>query len=275
MRSELLLHMEDVKAQRLERETWVIWTQRWDILDTVGKELLDRYYAKHPETMLYRLRIADLALEKEVRNIMCKPRDVDVGKEQFLALEGAIEAIVDRWQTRVCKQFRGLLTGGKIKASKDIDVLILATTMFSGCDWPRTHQEFPEVVGNFGVRPYNQAYAGQDAYRHFIGEQHAHCYAGCTGTSIRPVRPNSLMRMIVEICGKDPDTATAAEMDALDVWLIAGQDSHARNWRNAVSSFSLLDLPLCRIHDPRNRCAMLHVETQRSGVLRLLKSERL
>lgn len=263
--------MKDVKAQRLERGTWVIWTQRWAVLDTVGKDLLDRYHAKHPEMTLYGLHIADLALEEEVRNIMCKPPDVVVAKEQFLALEGAVKVIADRWQTRVSMQFGSLLAKGKIAAPKNIDVLTLATTIFSVCDWPRTHKEFPEVVGNHAVR-HDQGCVGEDAYKKFVCARYGSHYAGCTGTDIRPVKHKNIMRTIVEICGKDPDKATAAEMDALDVRLISVAPTIARNWRSAVSSFYPSGLLMRRIHGPLNRCAALHGPKNRSGALRLLKS---
>lgn len=88
--------MKDIKAQRLTHEARASWKQRCAFLETVGEELLDCYYAKHPEMMLYDICVADLVFKKEVRKIMCEPPDVIVGKERFLALEGEMEAILDR-----------------------------------------------------------------------------------------------------------------------------------------------------------------------------------
>ena len=238
MRSELLSRMKDVKAQRLAHEVWESWTQRWPILQEATNELLDRYFARYPEKILYGLCVADLATQKEFRRIMCEPPSAVVDKARFLALEDAMEAIIERWRARVDSQFRGLFVKAKIATPKNVDVLTLATTVFSGCDWPRAFKWFPQVVSDYEVRPYTPDYAGKDAYLKFVHKQDCDGsrYMGCSRASIRPVKPNKSVRMIIEMCGKDPDTATAAEMDVLDVRVVS-KESVIMDWRTAVSPF--------------------------------------
>lgn len=153
------------------------------------------------------------------------------------------------------KQFRSVCAK-KIAIPKNTNVLTLAVTMFSGLDWPRLYIGFPEVVGDNAVRPYDPKCVGKDEYRKFVCEKYQYRYVGCTGTSIRFAKPDSMMRTVVEMCGKDPDTATAAEMDALDVRLITR--SEIKNWRSAVSSLRLQCSLLRRIYVYclRNRCTM-------------------
>ncbi|KAI0733735.1 hypothetical protein C8Q72DRAFT_552355 [Fomitopsis betulina] len=112
--------------------------------------------------------------------------------------------------------------------------------MFSGLDWPRLYIGFPEVVGDNAVRPYDPKCVGKDEYRKFVCEKYQYRYVGCTGTSIRFAKPDSMMRTVVEMCGKDPDTATAAEMDALDVRLITR--SEIKNWRSAMHYATIVNV---------------------------------
>ena len=260
--------MKDVKTQRLAHEVWVSWEKRWTILREAGKELLDRYFARHPEVTLYGLDIVELSLQKEFRRIMCEPPDVTVDKARFLALEGQMEAIVERWRARIDGQFRGLFTKAKITSAKNVDVLALATTVFSGCDWPYIRKGFPEVVDDVAVRAVDPEYQGKESYIKFVqGQYHdGSRYTGCAKSSLRAVKPNAAMQKIVKMCGKNPSTATAADMDALDVRFVS-KGSSIQDWRAVVSLFPPLE---DHIHRIRDRCAMLQLTSaaSRSAVSR-------
>ena len=80
---------------------------------------------------------------------------------------------------------------------KNVEVRALAMTVFCGCTW--SFKEFPEVIGDFGVRPNKSGVAvnESDAYMTYEGEQGDHSYGGCTGTAIRPFEPHSRMRMVI------------------------------------------------------------------------------
>ncbi|KZT72450.1 hypothetical protein DAEQUDRAFT_723167 [Daedalea quercina L-15889] len=239
MQDELVKRMNDVQAQRLEHELQVRLIQRWPVFESAGKELLDRYFGKHPEMLAYGLNIGDLALQKEFCEIMCAPADVVVDKFRFLALEGQLIEILERWQERMCKQLRGLIVEAEVVSPKGINSLDLATTLFSDCNRPHEPRFFPDVVAS-GVARQMDDHPGNDTYTKFVSRQRhaACCYVD--DAQLRFVQPTDLMREMIQMCGKDPDTVTAAEMDALDVRFV-WRECAFMTWRRALEDASCED----------------------------------
>ena len=62
MSVEMVARMEDVRAQRLERGVMATMPQRWDALNSVGDQLLERQFSRRPELLAYGINLADLAL---------------------------------------------------------------------------------------------------------------------------------------------------------------------------------------------------------------------
>ncbi|KAH9927807.1 uncharacterized protein B0H18DRAFT_1210527 [Fomitopsis serialis] len=235
IQSELIHCMEGIREERLEHENTPMLTERWSILESAGKEILDRHLAKHPEMLDYGLNIADLALTTEFREIMCAPADQVVDRTSFLALEEQIDVIIEDWRTRVCEEFRKPFVEGKIKvkAPRGVDPLDLATTAFAIYKPHKSPSAFfPNIVASSGVRSATRE-EGRNMYERFIyGRKDIHCY-------VPPTPDLCLMRdcnapEIIRSCGLDPDTATAKDMDALDARWVRNVTRTIVTWRTAV-----------------------------------------
>lgn len=238
MRCELLLRMEEGKKQRLAHESW-------GQLDA-ALGCLDHRWGGALGPLLRETSRDDVVLP--VRRGHC-PREGytqdNVRADRHHCWQGAFPRARGRngdnnqpLADTHMEVFRSLFIKEEPATPNNIDVLALAMTIFGGCGERQPIKGFPEVVGERVVCPYEQDYAGEDEYTKFVGKHRAYRYVGCADTSICPLEPRDCMRKIVQICGKDPDTATAVEMDSLDVRLAAG-DSLARDWRCAVILFSL------------------------------------
>ncbi|KAH9927822.1 uncharacterized protein B0H18DRAFT_1002391 [Fomitopsis serialis] len=233
MKDELAECMEDIREERLEHEYMVLLAKRWPFLKSVATGFLDRYLGEHPEMLDYGLNIADLALSKEFRDIMCAPADEVVDRSRFLALEGQVDAIVERWRTRVCEELRTACTKHKLKVLLGVDPLDLATTLFAVNDNPRFSKSrfFPHIVAHSDLRSALPK-SGKDTYEKFVyGLRDVHCYVAPDG--LRPLTLPDRIRDIIRVCGKDPDVALAADMDALDLRLVNRYEA-IKTWRRAM-----------------------------------------
>ncbi|KAH9927815.1 uncharacterized protein B0H18DRAFT_1002352 [Fomitopsis serialis] len=227
---ELVQCMKHIRKERLEHEYEAMLTARWSVLKSAGDEMLDRSFGRRPELMDYGIGFEDLALFKEFRDIMCAPADEVVDRARFLALEGQLDTLVEKWRTRICKHLRGLLSKYKIKSPRGVDPLDLATTLFEFTEssFPRI-EPFPNVIAPNALR-FPTPRTRRDAYEKFVYWQ-ARADLSFIGTALKPLKPNAFVRRVIQLCGKDPDTATAREMDALDVRLVSDE---IVTWRGAV-----------------------------------------
>ncbi|TFY61351.1 hypothetical protein EVJ58_g4569 [Rhodofomes roseus] len=234
IQSEVIQLMEDIRAERLEHEYTVMLTERWSVMKSVAKGLLDRYLSEHPEMLEYGLNIADLALTKEFREVMCAPEDEVVGSARFLALEGQMNTIVESWRSRIRKEVQELFVKHGIPTPRYGDPLDLVTTVFEDV---RSSERsfFPRIVSHKALRSAKPE-AGGDAYEEFVyGLDDVHCYETCS--MLRPLPTNDAMREVIKLCGKDPDVASVQEMDALDLRLL-DKYGRIRTWRGAVMASS-------------------------------------
>ncbi|KAH9915421.1 uncharacterized protein B0H18DRAFT_959338 [Fomitopsis serialis] len=170
IQSEFIHCMEGIREERLEHEFKPVLAKRWPILVSAGNELLDRYLGEHPDLLAYGFNVGDLAISQEFRNIMNEPADEDVDITSFLALEGHVGTIVERWRTRVCEELRGLFVKHEIKLPEGRDPLELATTLFSGTSTPFwQHAFFPDVVADQRPR-FSVDFEAKDGYERLVDE---------------------------------------------------------------------------------------------------------
>ncbi|EPS96594.1 hypothetical protein FOMPIDRAFT_1053092 [Fomitopsis schrenkii] len=242
MSIEVVARMEDVRAQRLEHEAMALMPQRWAALEDAGHELLERQFAKQPELLAYGLNIADLALQDEFRALLCSPPDVPVDGAAFLALDGQMDVIVERWTGHVREALRELVVQAKAvtKRSKGIDPLDLAMMVFGpkdnavAGDWCRF---FPSVANERVLRTAG-AELGRavSPYEEFIYAKSPGPFCDTAGTRLCGPQPTSFVRRVIRMAGLRGDTATAAEMDALDLrWL--DHDGFVYTWRELISYY--------------------------------------
>ncbi|KAH9833536.1 uncharacterized protein C8Q71DRAFT_188731 [Rhodofomes roseus] len=253
MQDEIVRSMDSIRQERLEHEHRSLLTARWPILESAGGELLHRYIGDHPELSAYGLYIADFALLKEVREVMCTPANEIVDEASFLALEGQMDTMVERWRARICKQLRGLFIKHKVKTPRGMNPLDLATTVFDLNPYGYTTvATFPSVLTySDTVRYPCTPKSRRSTYEQFVYEQEG-VDSEFTSDKIKPKEPNDHMRRVIQLCGKNPETATAKEMDALDIRLVsepsdvvvtwlgamlkaAAPGAHAHNWRRATA----------------------------------------
>ncbi|KAH9927816.1 uncharacterized protein B0H18DRAFT_1103992 [Fomitopsis serialis] len=238
IQSEFIHCMEGIREERLEHEFKPVLAKRWPILVSAGNELLDRYLGEHPDLLAYGFNVGDLAISQEFRNIMNEPADEDVDITSFFALEGHVGTIVERWRTRVCEELRGLFVKHEIKLPEGRDPLELATTLFSGTSTSTSfwqHAFFPDVVADRYLR-FSDNFKAKDGYERFVYDQPSarlRCYISCD--MLRPIQPGAkFMQEIIELCGRDPVTVTAEEMDVLDVRLVDECRHICVTWRGAI-----------------------------------------
>ncbi|KAH9915878.1 uncharacterized protein B0H18DRAFT_1124560 [Fomitopsis serialis] len=268
MKDEMIECMEHIREERLEHEYMGILAERWPVLESVATEFLDRYLGEHPEMLDYRMNIADLALSKEFRDVMCAPADEVVDQASFLALEGQMDAIVDSWRTRVCKDFRRVLAKHKAKRRRGVDPLDLATTLFvvDNSEPGRISMFFPNIVAHSDLRSATQA-NGTDTYEKFVyGQEDVRCYFA--PDALRPWALTDSIREVIRACGKDPSTATAADLDASDVRLV-GDDEAVTTWRGAKSKRTKASAPASRV-TAKTEARWKNVRGRRGGLQDML-----
>ncbi|TFY59650.1 hypothetical protein EVJ58_g5647, partial [Rhodofomes roseus] len=234
MQDEIVRSMDSIRQERLEHEHRSLLTARWPILESAGGELLHRYIGDHPELSAYGLYIADFALLKEVREVMCTPANEIVDEASFLALEGQMDTMVERWRARICKQLRGLFIKHKVKTPRGMNPLDLATTVFDLNPYGYTTvATFPSVLTySDTVRYPCTPKSRRSTYEQFVYEQEG-VDSEFTSDKIKPKEPNDHMRRVIQLCGKDPETATAKEMDALDIRLVSEPSDVVVTWLGA------------------------------------------
>jgi len=226
IQDEILECMQDIREDRQAREWESRMHRRWRAFIVAGNKLLDQQLAEHPELWAYGLDIDDFALTPEIREIMNRPAEELVHQHSFMALQAQAGAILEGWRSRICNQLRDLMRSS-MRFPQNVDPLELATTTFCCENCVRTCLFFPNVVAHRCQRSRSSA-AQQDAYSHLVHEA-----MNPFSMRLREYELSESACQIVQFCGKDPETTTAKEMDALDIRL-ATQGCAIMTWRAAI-----------------------------------------
>ncbi|EPT02415.1 hypothetical protein FOMPIDRAFT_1040898 [Fomitopsis schrenkii] len=217
MRAEVIARMDDVRAQRLEYEYNVMMAERWEALEHASSKLLKMVFRKHPELDICGLNTSDLALQDEFRALMCAPADVHVDTSAFLALNDHIEEIVERWRVRVYQVIREKVDKAGFVHPAGGDPLELATAVFSGPGKYVQHFEFlPFLLKHLRPSVNVPTMSKYELWAHKRGPQPFNERSSSPLLALGP-KLRSVVRSMIEMAGKDPDTATTAELDALDL----------------------------------------------------------
>ncbi|EPS96595.1 hypothetical protein FOMPIDRAFT_1053093 [Fomitopsis schrenkii] len=245
MRAEVVQCMTNVQTERLQHEFQMLLKRRYAVLVDAGNELLDRQFAKRPELLAYGLNTADLALQNEFRAIMCRPSDVEIARSDFLALDDRMDVIVERWETYIQKHLRKPVVKAAMVSPRaaGIDPLNLATTIFKFGKSDQYCNFFPFFTAfNCSLRTAPPGPRGSlrvlSPYERFVFEKDPGPFRHTGFATTRVVKPSPDVLAIIEMAGQDPDTVTAAEMDALDLrWVDSKNEVH--KWRDAIAAASV------------------------------------
>ncbi|KAH9918636.1 uncharacterized protein B0H18DRAFT_661936 [Fomitopsis serialis] len=190
---------------------------------------------------VYGLNTADLARTPAFREILCAPADAPVDEQSFMALRAEMETIVDVWLASACDDLRQVLRHiTQASRDSDVDSLELASTWFE-CERCQEELFYPNVFahkclrsvspGPLSIRPVHPCGIYDFAVRATFPQAFDEPGRKLT------VRSPRIARRVIRFCDQNPDIATAADMDALDIRLVQ-DDTTIMTWRAAVSSSS-------------------------------------
>ena len=244
--------MEKVRKQLLAQERQQKLHARWSTFKPVLEDLSEREAAKRSM-----MGFGDIALLPEVRAIMGAPPDVDVKPSDFDELREQFDEIIGRWSVRLRDELRTVSFGsdtatqGSSKDSgtgvahaSDVEPLELATTRFrcKRCmDRGRETMSYPAVLFHLcaQVRMASWPPKTGDEYEMVAVDMLSRWFSTsrvvrrCWRGVLKSIPPTAMTCKLLELCGKDPRTATVVEMDAEDVkFVLDGKTT--MSWRAAV-----------------------------------------
>ena len=245
--------MEDVRRDRLKNERRRVLRQRWkSILDT----LLE--LSRRPEARAHDISLGDIALMPEIREIMDAADDVVVDETSLDEVVANFSGMIERWKDTAATQLRKLIMEsrpvtdalqretrrmtrkGKAKAQAEHrpDVLELATTRFhcKRCNEKSKALYYPGLLSHECLRDHSHS-EEEDVYKDFVLRQvedlQVYTMPLYYFDLLQVAQPSAAAAAVIRLCGKDPEVATAEEMNALNVMLLRG-DTMIRTWRSAV-----------------------------------------
>ncbi|EPS95875.1 hypothetical protein FOMPIDRAFT_89842 [Fomitopsis schrenkii] len=238
--------MEKAREDRLVRERLQVLKGRWTPLEVTLKVLSDL-----PEARAYNIGVVEIALMPEIREIVDVPDGVSVDQASFAEVRAKFGDMVERWKIDQAIKLRELIMRarpvsvqpkptetkrkgrrGKAKAQPEVDVLELATTRFrcNYCNGDSVALYWPGVLAHACLR--NSLHSeGTDTYERFVYAKMRPCVWRTDRLTV--AEPSEAAKVVIRLCGKDPEQATVEEMNALNVMLVKG-DGEIRTWRNAI-----------------------------------------
>ncbi|KAI0779374.1 hypothetical protein C8Q74DRAFT_1258695 [Fomes fomentarius] len=223
-RTPVMEYMEKIRASRLEKEyTATISSRLWTL-----KSTLDRHqHARWPTNVKDRIYIGttDCAFMPPVRAIIDDMSN-GISKESMeTKLAQVLPDLVSQWIEERRSEHIALLIAhfGESDAAKVPEPLELAIAWFN-CKYCRHYYRWPQITRHQCFRS-NALTRQDDKYTDCV-KKTIHSWNGDT-TSDRLYTGSSLgissmipyARNIIQTCGKDPDTATYAEMEKCGVRL--------------------------------------------------------
>ncbi|EPS95882.1 hypothetical protein FOMPIDRAFT_1053784 [Fomitopsis schrenkii] len=247
MEADMVACMEEAREERLAQERRQRLSARWVTFKPILEELV-----KHPEAERYEMRHGDIVLLPEVREIMDLALDADVVLEpsNFDELRERFGEAVERWHVRMCDELRTIFSGSDAVAQESnnvdktpdpnkLDPLELATSRFH-CMFCTTYVRsilwYPDVLLHrclqcpLGGDDY-EASGWRNLCQWFSSTQLRHRYPS---RSLTLDKPTALSCKLIEMCGKDPSTATAEEMNALNIRFVLPDDKKVMTWSEAM-----------------------------------------
>lgn len=225
----------------------------------------------------FEAKFADVALMPELRALVEASFDaeIEVGEDHITAeiFQAELASLPD---LRSAFNFRRQLElsdnmARALGCQTWIGILELAVAWFT-CEVCQRYVRWPEVLAHLCQRP---GYAGtereewaQDYYPHDVAVVSG--FLAWSSRTLRPIVPEdiSTLRGLITVCGLDPATATAAQMDALDARVTykrmastavdkMGRGKVVMTWRRAVWALhSTVALSLIAPRSSRSlRCA--------------------
>uniref|UniRef100_D8PTU2 F-box domain-containing protein n=1 Tax=Schizophyllum commune (strain H4-8 / FGSC 9210) TaxID=578458 RepID=D8PTU2_SCHCM len=241
IRGPLLELLPELRDKRLAQERHVVLRERYKMLRQVYEE---RILGKSQLERCFMPGAGDLADLKEVADMIeGMPVDQTLTKTDLQSVIDAIpQARWDAWNAAREASLIDLLNHAEApplhKRPATAADFQLATTVFTYESYPR-HLLYPEVLGyhpDGGGMSYTPK--GPLKQREWSTK----------GYSVRLDRQRVAVR-VVRLAGLDPKTATAAEMDARDVWFASGKNVKATNhdlramtWRYVIRGLSILQI---------------------------------
>ncbi|EPS95864.1 hypothetical protein FOMPIDRAFT_1053766 [Fomitopsis schrenkii] len=252
MEADMVACMKKVREEQLAQERRQKLRARWVTFKPILEEL-----AEHPSAKRYKMKYGDIVLMPEVRKIMDVSLDANVVLEpsSFDELRERFGEAVEQWHVRMCDELRtkffqpDAVGQGSNKAGKtpdpNIDPLELAMSRFRcRCciNYSRPTMWYPDVLfhsclqvrlGTGGPKA-----KGGDDYEASGMEILRQWFSSTKLLRRRPSgsltldKPTALSCKLIEMCGMDPSTATAKEMDASDVKFVL--DNKVMTWIAAV-----------------------------------------
>ncbi|EPS95883.1 hypothetical protein FOMPIDRAFT_1053785 [Fomitopsis schrenkii] len=243
--------MEQALEDRLVRERIHALQGRWAPLEVALNAL-----SNLPEARAYNIGIGDIAVMPEIREIVDVPDDVSVDQASFADVHAKLGDMVERWKTDGATKLRELIMRarptldqpkpketkrkgkGKAKAQPAVDVLELATTRFhcSYCNDESVALYWPGVLAHACLRGVSYS-EDDDAYKRFICQKMMSRQYNTAMLwnldRLKVAEPSDAAKVVIQLCGKDPEVTTVEEMNALNVMLVRG-DGEIRTWRNAI-----------------------------------------
>ncbi|KZT74573.1 hypothetical protein DAEQUDRAFT_807678 [Daedalea quercina L-15889] len=218
--------------------------KRLDALQDALKE-----FVMCPEAQAAGLTMGDIALMQEVRDIMCSPAGVRIEKGNLTALRDQMGTMAERWRASTHDDLRSLLAAdsvGKQPTGSDlpnnVDPLELAVTMFR-CKLHLSRGEvfYPNVLQHHCLRNHWPKLPPSDIYGNYIINNISWwslspTFGPCAFSAkdcLVVHKPSKKALELIELCGKDPKTVTAKEMDAMGVRFVQ-DNGDIMTWRAAV-----------------------------------------
>lgn len=239
MKDELVAQMEAIKQKRVRLERHEVIVQRLHKLTSV---ILAARAALPKRTVADedKPRCRDLAMMPEVRRAIEAPNDVEVTEETLQAVVQMLPTLEERWKRERRAELVQILREGGVDAQGGADSLDLVTAVFK-CKECSRFMHHPQVLmhqcrnkpGVYDTAEYQYAEYYKCVYDAF----------GCKRTWVQSdfcVAPKlERVRVLVELCGKDPGVATLPDMDAAGIKLVYDEPSSGAcvmSWRRAVSA---------------------------------------
>ena len=235
--------MEQAREDRIAHIYMEKLSGRWDAIIATLRTLLHR-----PEACAYDVGIGEIALMPEIREVADAPPDVLIDEASFAEVHEKFGEMIERWKQNAEEQLRELVMQsrpkvkgtrkGKAKAVQPgADVLELATTRFhcDECNGRSMALYYPGVLAHECLRGSPRS-ESDDLYQRYVYGKLIMSPPGmamlCHLDKLTVAQPSEAAKNVIKLCGKDPETATVGEMNALNVMLVHGGE--IRTWRNAV-----------------------------------------